>query len=113
MFERKELYVKAQPLVKKLTPYSKFVDSFQFPASERAERLPLPKADWSVDKNLYRGSTNPKSLYITSNGTQASYKEGEYLPSLNNDSLGGWSGKVRGDLERVQYERQPLLYLGA
>lgn len=61
----------------------------------------MPEADWSIDKNLYRGSNNPKSLYITRDGVFASYKEGDYLPSLQNDSIGGWSGEVRGDLHRV------------
>lgn len=113
IFKQKEIYVRGQPIIQQFAPYNKFVDNFRFPAPEKAQRLPLPEADFSIDKNLYRRSNNPKSLYITNQGTYATKKEGEYLPSLNTDSLGGWAGRVRGDLERVQYERQPLRYLGS
>lgn len=75
--------------------------------------MPLPEADWSIDRRPYMGSNNPKSIYITNKGVYGTYQNGAYLPNLNNDSLGGWSGKTRGDLERIHHKRGPLYYLGS
>lgn len=112
--KQKDIYVQARPLIKTFTPYQKFVDDFQFPPIEKARRLPLKEADFEIDKRAYRQSNNPKSIYITTDGVFASNEDNQYLPNLRTQSQLGWSGILRGDLERIQPpKRLPLKYLGS
>ena len=111
--KEKNIYVHGQPIVSRYAPGRKFVDNFSFPAPVKSARLPLPEADWSIDRRLYQGSNNPKSIYITNQGTFATKENNPYLPNLQPGSSLGWSGEIRGDLNRIQYERQPLKYLGS
>lgn len=40
--------------IRRKTPKRRFVDTFRFPPIQKAQRLPLPEADWSVNPEMYR-----------------------------------------------------------
>ncbi len=62
--------------------------------------MPFPEADWSINPALYQ-STNPKKLFVSSDGVWATHDENAELPQLYTSSIGGWSGALRGDLDNV------------